>query len=84
MAVLLPYFYPLNHLSTRLGEHKYSSSGSTLLDPIMQKFWNWFVAHCIPRWWAPNAMTLVGLVFNLFTCSLLVYYSPDARQEVNI
>ena len=49
----------------------------------MQKFWNWFVAHCIPRWWAPNAMTLVGLVFNLFTCSLLVYYSPDARQEVH-
>ncbi|KAH9391280.1 hypothetical protein TYRP_006879 [Tyrophagus putrescentiae] len=67
----------------RLGEHKYSSSGSTLLDPIMQKFWNWFVAHCIPRWWAPNAMTLVGLVFNIFTCSLLIYFSPDARQEIS-
>lgn len=66
----------------RLGEHKYSSSGSTLLDPIMQKFWNWFVATCIPLWWAPNAMTLVGLAFNIITCSLLVYYSPDGKQEI--
>lgn len=66
----------------RLGEHKYSSSGSTLLDPIMQKFWNWFVSHCIPVWWAPNAMTLVGLIFNLITCSILIYYSPDAKQEI--
>lgn len=48
----------------------------------MQKFWNWFLGVCIPLWWAPNAMTLVGLVINVFTCSLLVYYSPDAKQSV--
>lgn len=66
----------------RLGEHKYSASGSTLLDPIMQKFWNWLVATCLPVWWAPNAMTLVGLAFNIATCSLLVYYSPDGKQEI--
>ena len=37
--------YPERVLSSRelkkLGEHKYSSSCQSLLDPAMQKFWNW-------------------------------------------
>lgn len=66
----------------RLADHKYSASGSTMLDFIMQKFWRWCIDNWIPEWWAPNAMTLVGLIVNVFTCSLMVYYSPDAKQDI--
>jgi len=65
----------------RLTEHKYSATGATLLDPWMQKFWNWFVEK-VPLWWSPNCMTLVGLFCNIVTSLILVYYSPDAKQEV--
>jgi hypothetical protein len=37
----------------RLAEHKYSSSGNTLLDPFMQRFWNSFILR-VPLWLAPN------------------------------
>ncbi|XP_064481138.1 cholinephosphotransferase 1-like isoform X5 [Ornithodoros turicata] len=65
----------------RLAEHKYSASGSSFLDPAMQPFWNWVVNQC-PLWLAPNLMTLCGLAVNIFTSLILVYYSPDAKQEV--
>lgn len=53
-----------------------------MLDFIMQKFWRWCIDNWIPEWWAPNAMTLVGLIVNVFTCSLMVYYSPNAKQDI--
>lgn len=67
----------------RIGEHKYSHSGQTLLDPLMQKYWTWFVSY-FPVWLAPNVMTLTGLCVNIITSLILVYYSPDAKQHVSI
>lgn len=64
----------------RLKEHKYSASGSSFLDPFMQPFWNWLVKK-FPLWLAPNLMTIAGLVINIFTSLILVFYSPDARHE---
>lgn len=64
----------------RLSEHKYSSSGSTLLDPFMQPFWNWVVKK-LPIWLAPNLMTVAGLIINIVTSLLLIYFSPDGAQE---
>lgn len=66
----------------RLTEHKYKASGETLLDPVMQKFWTWFV-NKLPLWFAPNLMTLTGLCVNVFTTIILVLYSPDAKQPVS-
>ncbi|XP_054164044.1 cholinephosphotransferase 1-like isoform X2 [Oppia nitens] len=66
----------------RLSQHKYSASGSTLLDPLMQPFWRWFVDRVVPIWWSPNAMTLVGLASNIVTACILVHYSPDAKQGI--
>lgn len=66
----------------KLAEHKYSSSGSTFLDPWMQKFWTWFVQK-IPLWVAPNTMTIIGLLINAITTLILIYHSPDARQDVS-
>lgn len=65
----------------KLTQHKYSSGGSTLLDPCMQIFWNWFVQK-LPMWIAPNALTVTGLIINVLTTIILIYYSPDGRQEV--
>lgn len=65
----------------KLSQHKYSSSGSTLFDPFMQVFWNWFVQK-LPMSIAPNALTITGLIINVITTIILIYYSPDGRQEV--
>ena len=67
----------------RLTEHKYSSSGATLLDPFMQKFWQWIVTK-FPTWVAPNLMTVIGLIINALTTFILIYHSPDARQVVRV
>lgn len=66
----------------RLSEHKYNSCGQTLLDPILQPYWNWLVTK-LPLWLAPNLMTINGLIITIATTVILVYYSPDAQQEVN-
>ncbi|RUS80342.1 hypothetical protein EGW08_011881, partial [Elysia chlorotica] len=66
----------------RLSEHKYSASGTSLFEPIMQIFWRWLVEH-VPLWWAPNAITIVGLLVNILTTLILAYYSPDCKQEIS-
>ena len=50
----------------KLSEHKYSAEGFSISEPFMQKFWRWLVEQ-IPLWWAPNAITLLGLILNLGT-----------------
>ncbi len=65
-----------------LDEHKYSSGGTTLLDPIFQPFWRWLVEQ-MPMWLAPNLITTIGLIINVFTCSILFLYSPDASAYVS-
>ena len=66
-----------------LKEHKYSVVCNTLLDPLMQVYWRWLV-DLLPMWWAPNAITLAGLLVNIVTTLILIMYSPDAKQEVCI
>ena len=63
-----------------LMEHKYSSSGSTILDPVMQRFWNWFVLQ-IPTTIAPNLLTILGLTVNAVTALILMLCCPDARSS---
>lgn len=59
-----------------LDEHKYSSEGATILDPIYQPYWRWLVEQ-MPLWLAPNLITTIGLVINVVTCSILFLYSPN-------
>ena len=67
----------------RLGQHKYSSSGNTLLDPLMQRFWNWFVIK-VPLSIAPNVLTVTGLLVNAVTTLILILFSPDAKHDVSL
>ena len=65
-----------------LDQHKYSSSGKTALDPMFQPFWNWLVLQ-MPLSLAPNAITIIGLIINVVTCTILMLYSPNADQDVS-
>lgn len=65
----------------KLKEHKYSCLNESLFDPYLQPYWNWLVGQ-IPVWLAPNLITIIGLALNIVTSLILVYYSPDCRQNV--
>nr|XP_033341482.1 cholinephosphotransferase 1 isoform X3 [Megalopta genalis] len=77
-------FYKENLLSPgqlkRLSEHKYSCTTNSLLDGLLQPWWDWLVSK-VPLWLAPNLITILGLIVNIVTTLILVYYSPDARTE---
>ncbi|XP_077266593.1 choline/ethanolaminephosphotransferase 1 bbc isoform X5 [Temnothorax americanus] len=64
----------------RLSEHRYSCTSSSLLDGLLQPWWDWLVSK-VPLWLAPNLITVVGLIINIVTTLILIYYSPDARAE---
>lgn len=64
----------------RLSEHQYSCSSASLLDARLQPWWGWLVRRT-PLWLAPNLITLLGLAVNVATTLLLLWFSPDARQE---
>ncbi|XP_032675438.1 cholinephosphotransferase 1 isoform X4 [Odontomachus brunneus] len=64
----------------RLSEHKYSCTTNSLLDGLLQPWWDWLVSK-VPLWLAPNLITVLGLIVNIVTTLILVYYSPDARTE---
>lgn len=69
------------HQLKRLEEHRYSSSGRSLFEPAMQRYWEWLVRR-MPPWIAPNLITIVGLATNIFTTLVLVYYCPTATEQV--
>ncbi|XP_060530196.1 choline/ethanolaminephosphotransferase 1 isoform X8 [Cylas formicarius] len=64
----------------RLGEHQYSCQSVSLCDSILQPYWNWLVLK-MPIWLAPNLLTILGLITNIFTALLLIAFSPDAKAE---
>ncbi|NWS76441.1 CEPT1 ethanolaminephosphotransferase, partial [Crotophaga sulcirostris] len=68
------------HQLKRLEEHKYQSAGRSLLEPMMQGYWEWLVGR-VPAWIAPNLITIIGLLINIFTTLLLVYYCPTATEQ---
>ncbi|XP_076860543.1 choline/ethanolaminephosphotransferase 1a [Brachyhypopomus gauderio] len=63
-----------------LKEHRYSSTGTSLLEPVMQPFWCWLVQQ-MPLWMAPNLITIVGLATNAITTLILVYHCPTATEQ---
>lgn len=66
----------------RLEEHKYSASGRSLFEPPCQIFWNWLIQQT-PTWIAPNTLTIAGLLVNILSTVVLVYFCPTATEEVS-
>ncbi|KAM8714130.1 hypothetical protein ACLKA7_014305 [Drosophila subpalustris] len=76
--------YKENHILSpqqlrKLSEHKYSCFSASLLDPLLQPWWNWLVAQT-PLWLAPNLITIVGLILNIVTTLILIGYSPNGIE----
>lgn len=76
----MSYNYLTQSQIARLKEHKYSSTGRSLLEAIFQPFWNWVVT-LMPLWVAPNLITIVGLIINIITSAAVVGYSPLANSH---
>jgi len=65
----------------RLGNHKYASVSSSILDEFcMNRFWNYLVQF-YPLWLAPNLITLIGLIVNFITVLVLSHYCYSATEE---
>lgn len=64
----------------RFARHKYNAEGQSLMEPFMQPFWRWLVEQ-IPLWWAPNAITLAGLIVNGTTTFVLMLFCADAKGQ---
>lgn len=60
--------------------HKYSSEGSSLLEPFFQPFWQRIVDF-VPRNVAPNLLTVVGLLCNVLPSLLMFVLSNGARNQ---
>ena len=55
--------------------YKYSGGDNSILYRfIINPFCNWFVKY-LPKWLAPNVITVSGFFFNLFNLILTIYYS---------
>ena len=63
----------------RLKTHKYSSSGTSLIEPVFQVYWRWLVEY-FPKWVAPNTITVVGLIINVFCTFFLLFHCPTATE----
>ncbi|XP_049543228.1 cholinephosphotransferase 1 isoform X4 [Anopheles darlingi] len=78
------YFYKQRLLHAtqlkKLGDHKYSCTNVSLMDPFLQPWWCWLVSK-VPMWLAPNLITIVGLIINIITTLILIYHSPNGREE---
>lgn len=66
----------------RLSDHKYNCTSVSVLDGVMQVYWSWLVEK-LPLWLAPNLITIAGLIVNIITSLILVFYSPNAREDVS-
>eukprot|EP00055_Hartaetosiga_balthica_P006789 m.22160 g.22160 ORF g.22160 m.22160 type:complete len:377 (-) comp5426_c0_seq1:87-1217(-) len=66
----------------RLKQHQYKSEGMSVLEPGMNVFWKWLVLQ-MPLWLAPNLITFVGLIINVGTCLILLYFNPMMSNDHN-
>mmetsp|Transcript_98234 Transcript_98234/g.275027 ORF Transcript_98234/g.275027 Transcript_98234/m.275027 type:complete len:404 (-) Transcript_98234:163-1374(-) len=62
---------------TALDEHKYRPGPYTPLDLFLYRTWWKPFSEVLPRWLAPNALTLIGLSAVVTSSALLVVCSPS-------
>ncbi|CAH8562990.1 unnamed protein product [Dicrocoelium dendriticum] len=65
----------------RIVEHRYKSFGKSAVEPLLEPFWKWGVTF-VPKRVAPNTLTLSGLLANVFSTLIILYYSPNFRNEI--
>ena len=66
----------------QLKRHKYASDNDSILDPFFQPWWN-YVVTLVPRWVAPNLITITGLILNMLASFSLILSCPSAKEETS-
>ena len=73
-------YIPTDHLQY-LHQFKYSSSGYSFMDKLLNPFWEWFVKY-LPLWLAPNLMTLTGLIGVMAGYVFMASYDTTFTQHL--
>ena len=53
----------------------------TILDPLFQVLWNWLIKK-VPITIESNLITFIGLLVNLISSLIVIYYSPNADNDL--
>jgi len=63
--------------AANLATYAYSGQDRSILaNYVMKHFWNWLIDHVVPRWIAPNLLTLFGLICTLLAFLSTIYACP--------
>lgn len=58
--------------------YRYQTCGATPLEIyVYNPFWEFLANYCLPDWLAPNALTLMGLIFPLSALATVTYLDPS-------
>ena len=75
----------MGYLSTRalegLKAYQYKATGYTMLDNLHRPFLDW-AASKLPKWLAPNLITLTGTFALVASYLAAAYYAPDFDGEL--
>jgi ethanolaminephosphotransferase len=64
-----------------LATYAYSGQDRSILaNYVMKHFWNWLIDHVVPRWIAPNLLTLSGLICVLLAYLSVIYACPSSME----
>ncbi|XP_038062440.1 choline/ethanolaminephosphotransferase 1-like isoform X2 [Patiria miniata] len=67
----------INHLN----RHEYTRTGRTFVEPFMEPYWWWPVADLVPRTINANVISVFGVILNIISTVVLMYYAPTATEE---
>lgn len=70
-----------NEQRKTLKEYVYKSKGHSVLEPILHPIW-WKLARCLPLYISANVISIFGLIVNIATTLIVMFYSPDCKQPV--
>jgi len=63
-------------------KNKYNTSNKSILyHHVMKYIWD-FAIEFVPRWIAPNSITLTGFCGLFINCLLVIYYNPFSGQSL--
>jgi ethanolaminephosphotransferase len=66
---------------TDIKNHKYNAGGYSILDNVMNPYWE-FVVTLMPKTLAPNAITLLGVIINFAMYGSMFYYDRTMAEDV--
>ena len=67
----------------KIKAYRYKTNGLTPLEIyVFEHFWNFLANKCLPDWLAPNALTLIGLLFPLLSLITICVIDPTLTQTL--